>query len=153
MAVFAGCDPFSDAGLKDNGDGTFGPTPAYQSTYSFGDVELQIELNHAHPFLAEYQKIVTVSKHNVVIGTEEFMDTGGLSSLYVFRDGESLTIIDGIGNGVQIDTENSTCKRINENQLVKEIDESSIGRFMFVAEPSREYKYISAEQLPERTKQ
>lgn len=143
--VLRSFDPFAATSQPDNGDGTFGPQPAHECSTTIDGYKFSIELNLIHPFLAEYEKIVTISTADgTVLATEKFIDTGGFAAFYFFRDEQSITIVDGFGEGVSLLKHDNTTSRGQFSYSLDRIDSDSIGRTMFCPNG---YRYLDASKV------
>lgn len=143
--LFGSLDPFAAMGQPDNGDGTYGPKPAHQCSTTVDGYEFSIELNLIHPFLAEYEKLITISAPDgTVLTSEKFIDTGGFATFYFFRNDQNITIIDGLGEGVSIQKHGNATARDRFPELVDTIESDSIGRSMF---RTNGYQYLDAGEV------
>ena len=142
-------DPFAAMSQPDNGDGTYGPKPAHQCSTTIDGYEFAIKLNLIHPFLAEYEKILVISAPDgTEITSQKFIDTGGLASMYFFRDDETITIADGLADGVTFRKNDRTTSRGQVNELMDSMETDSIGRSMF---STTGYQYLDATEIAAHT--
>jgi hypothetical protein len=113
---------------------------------------IKVGLIRSHPFLAEYKKFLTVTRQNKFVGAKQCADTGGFTSFYLLRNGTSITILDGFHNGLVLDTATGAVSDVKADDLPKDWDKQSFGRFMFINDPARNYdrtyKWFTAEALP-----
>ena len=142
LLALIGCKPVS---IQESPPST---TPNYSAQAEIDGYTIHVDLTSIHPFLAEYRKVVQVTHGDKLITTKEFVDTGGFASLYFLRDGTRITIVDGVLNGFVLDVGTGDISEVNRDSIPRDFAKKSFGRFMFIDDPKRSYKWFTAENLP-----
>lgn len=111
-----------------------------------GGYQIQVELASSHPTLAENNKRLIIRKNMAPLFSGDFADPGGFANFYVVPKGKKLYVVDGLMNGVVINTSNNEVSpKFEPFEVSGELDESMTGKFMFVDKPTREYRWIPKE--------
>lgn len=140
VSACVGCWPISP---KSN---SAAPT-TYAASTSVDGYDIGVELIHNHEFLAEYRKIVTIRRGTEVVAVREYQDPGGLASFYIVRDGTRLRIFDGMSRGFDLDLKTGGATDISGG--MNEVTTGFVGRFMFTATPTHDYRWVADTQPPQ----
>lgn len=136
---------------------SFADEPAKKYDYSaqaeIDGYTIHVGLLSNHPFLAEYRKILTISRAGKVIGAREFIDTGGFPALYVLREGDTVCVIHGGGPvGLLLNVATGEVTPAPRDKIPKDFREKNFGRFMFYDDPANggkhTYKWFTAAEWP-----
>jgi hypothetical protein len=122
--------------------------PEYSAETTVENYIIHVDLFHSHPFLAEYRKVVRVTHAGKLIVTKEYRDTGGLASFYLLRNGNRIIVVDGILQGFVLNPATGSISNVDPDSVPDEFTTRSFGRFMFVDDPDRAYKWIPSKDLP-----
>ena len=124
------------------------PAYDYSAQTEVDGYTIRVGLIHNHELLAEYRKIVEVVRNGTVIATHEYRDPGGFANFYLLRRENRLIVVDGLTRGFVLELESGKTQPAKPADIPSGIDSQSFGRFMFVAKPKREYKWVKAEDVP-----
>jgi len=113
---------------------------------SLSGYTIRVQLTHSHPFLAEYTKKVLISKDGSTLVSKEFQDSGGLANFYVLGDGHSITVVDGVKQGIVLDTTTGATTDIDLKVLPEDYLFQSSGQFLF--DENRNYRWMTDDELP-----
>lgn len=121
-----------------------GPPTTYTATTSIGEYRIDAELIHNHPFLAEYRKHLTIRRGEQLIAQREYQDPGGLAAFYIARHRDRLIVFDGLKRGIELDLKAGTVAELSIDVVEAEL--SYLGRFMFTANPTHDYRWIDSKE-------
>jgi hypothetical protein len=124
------------------------PTYDYAAQTEVDGYTIRVGLIHNHELLAEYRKIVEVVRNGTVVATHEYRDPGGFASFYLLRREKRLIVVDGLKRGFVLELDSGKTQPAKLADVPSGFDSQSFGRFMFVARPKREYKWVKAEDVP-----
>ena len=105
-----------------------------------------------HSMLAEYRKIVKVTRGEQLLLEREFIDTGGLATFYFLRQGNRIIVLDGVRNGFVLDLLSGEISKVDIDSLPEKFQEQEVGRFMFVFQEKRSCKWVAKEEIPPEKK-
>jgi hypothetical protein len=105
--------------------------------------DIGVELITSHPTLAEHKKLLKIQNGGKVIFKGEFHDSGGFSRFFVLRKEEKIFVVDGLGNGVAINTKNkSVSTEVSSRDVDPDWNDPNVGVFQFVDKPSYAYSWV-----------
>ena len=120
--------------------GTLNTETAYEAQTSIVGVTIKAKLVHNHPFLAEYKRFIQIDNRQPIEFGE---DTGGFSSINVFKTPTTI-VLQAIDTGVMmIDKQNKTTTQI-ERPLTKSEEACFVGKFTLLKkQDQRNFLFIS----------
>ncbi len=125
---------------------TEAPVVAHTAETEIEHHVIHVDMVRAHPFLAEYEKVLSISKDGKVIDSRSFQDTGGFASFYFLRDGcNKIAIMDGAAGGVILDPQTGKVSDAVRERLPRKFLTLSFGRFMF--DQKRVYRWLPNDAL------
>ena len=122
--------------------------PAFLAETTVDGYTFEVILFRNHPLVAEYRKLVNVKRGDKLLFEREFIDTGGFASFYLLRHGRRINILYGNRDGFALNTLSGEIEAINLDSIPAEFDKENSGRFMFVDEPERQYRWVAKVDLP-----
>jgi hypothetical protein len=125
---------------------------AYAADAKIDGFDFEVKLFRNHPMLAEYRKIVKVKQGDKLLLEKEFIDTGGLASFYLLRQGDRISVLDGIRDGFVLHVKSGEISKVDIDSIPEKFSEQAFGRFMFVYHQKRSYKWVLKEEIPPEAK-
>ena len=126
---------------RPNGDGTYGPNPMFVSSTTVDSLSIDLKLNKINPWLSEYEILVAIREDDTVLGTARFIDPGGISSVFIFRDKTDLTVQHGAGELIRVNPLTKECSSVSSVHFSETDEGSRIGKFCFRFDKEYPYRF------------
>ncbi|NHZ37465.1 hypothetical protein [Massilia rubra] len=127
------------------------PAPAYVAGTVIDGFRIVVAIKDTHPLLNEHEKKVSVYRDKQLLASTTYPDPGGFASLYVHRHAGRIYIVDGLGNGMTIDTVAGTVRAgIDADGDALDRVRPDRGTFRFADHPANEYAWFPA--MPDQQK-
>lgn len=123
----------------------FLPGPDRSASYRIdgGETEIVIELFHAHPFLAEYERrLVLISSEEVIAQADLFFDSGGYAEADLFRLSPDEFYLVDAANLWQISVDSQSLTVMESEEILLDRRMKYLGRFKGAG--SKPWRFVAA---------